>query len=109
MFYAKREKHNNLLSTSFLSTVFVSLNLIAVFLTINYLGLVQIVNPIIIASSMILLWAFNYYLIIRKKAFLNQDFKEDKKGGILVCYYIIFSFLLVFIVAQLNRERIFNV
>ncbi|GAA4079395.1 hypothetical protein GCM10022389_26780 [Flavobacterium cheonanense] len=109
MFYAIREKHNNILSTSFLSTLLISLNLIAVFLTLNYLGLVQIVNPIIIASSMVILWVLNYYLIIQKKAFLNQDFKEDKNGGILVCCYILFSFLLVFIVAKLNRERIFNV
>lgn len=108
MFYAKREKHNHLQSTSFLSTVLISLNLITVFLTLNYLGLVQIVNPIVIGFSMIMLWMLNYYLIIRKEVFLNQDFEEDKNGGILVCCYIILSFLLVFIVAHLNRERILH-
>lgn len=55
---------------------------------------------------MIFIWALNYYLFIKPKSFLNYNFKTDKKGGLLVIFYILFTVISTILVGNASRNRI---
>jgi hypothetical protein len=57
---------------------------------------------------MVTVGCINHYFFVKTKRFFNYNFQKDRKGGFLVVAYIIFSLILVLIVGQYNRDRIFN-
>lgn len=53
----------------------------------------------------IILWLLNYYLFIKPRNFLRQDFKKDKTGGVLVLFFIVLLGYLMIVGANKNREK----
>lgn len=54
----------------------------------------------------LVLWLLNYYLYIKPRNFLRQDFKKDKIGGILVLFFIVLLGYLMMVGVNKNREKI---
>jgi len=107
----KMKESNNLalFSTTAVSTLILSLNLITLYFVANYFGLMPIVtNKLYMVLFMFTVGCINHYFFVRERKFLNCDFHKDRKGGFLVVAYITFAFALVIIIGQYNREKIFN-
>ena len=96
-------------STIAVSTTIISVNLITVYIAANYFGLISIVtNKSLIIIFMVIIGFINFYFFIRRREYLNFNFKKDRKGGILIVAFIILTFALTFSVVQINRTRIFK-
>lgn len=105
----KETELQTLFSVTAVSTTILCFNLITLYFLLNYFGLLPIVtNKLIMILFMVSVGWINHYIFVRKRTFLKYDFKNDNKGGFLIVAYIILSFILVLIVGQLNRERIFK-
>ncbi|KQO32742.1 hypothetical protein ASF10_19995 [Flavobacterium sp. Leaf82] len=103
-FYEKNENANFTLSASFVSTVLLAVNLITIFLFLNFYDIVTFIPDIkYLITSLICLWAFNYFFIVKKERFLEQNFEKDKTGGMCVVLYIILTFTFAFLMAKFNR------
>jgi hypothetical protein len=59
-----------------------------------------------ILSFMFILWVLNYYLFIKPRNFLRQDFKKDKKGGVVLILLMVLLGFLFILGANKNREKI---
>lgn len=111
MFYkdTMKEGSNLLLTTSFVSTVMISINLITIYFYFNYKDLLSAIpNKYYIIGFMILIWGINYFFIIKKEDFLKRNFNKDKKEGTLVIVYIILTAFFAIVAANYNREKIFE-
>lgn len=111
MFYKDtiKEKSNFSLSASFVTTVFISINLMSIYFLLDYLDIVvQIPNKFYIVIFMVLIWIFNYFFIVKKEDFLNHNFQKDRTGGFIIIGYIILTALFFIVVANLNRSKVFN-
>lgn len=98
-----------LFAATAVSTVVLSFHLIALYIVANYFGLLPIVtNKLIMVLFMVTIGCINHYCFVRERNFLNYDFQKDIKGGFLIVAYIILSLILVLILAQFNREKIFK-
>lgn len=98
-----------LFSATAVSTTILCFNLIAIYLLVNYLGLIPIVtNKLIMVLFIVTVGCINHYFFVRERKFLSYDFQKDRKGGFLIVAYIIFTLILVLIVGQYNREKIFK-
>ncbi len=101
----------SLISTSLASTFFLYFTLYTVIGLIYFFEVSSSLNlgvnyKIWILSIMFILWILNYFLFIKPREFLRQDFKKDKKGGIVI---ILLTALLIFLFvlgANLNRGKI---
>lgn len=111
-FYKDKVKEHEtiaLFSVTALSTLIVSLNLIAIYLWVNFLGLVPILtNKLMVIIPMLIIGFINHHYFVRKKRFLSYGFRKDKKGGLLVMSYILFSFILPLTIGHYNRQKIFE-
>lgn len=56
----------------------------------------------------ITIYLVNYYLFIKSEIFLKQDFKKDRKGGLVIIFIVLSIGILFVIVANKNREKIFK-
>jgi hypothetical protein len=98
-----------LFSATAVSTTILCFNLIAIYLLANYFGLIPIItNKLIMVLFMVTVGCINHYFFVRERKFLSYDFQKDRKGGFLIVAYIIFTLMLVLIVGQYNREKIFK-
>ncbi len=103
----KESDSQALLSATAVSTTILSFNLITIYFVANYFGLIPIVtNKLHMVLFMIIVGCINHYLFVKGRKFLNFSFQKDRKGGILIVAYIIFTFAFVLIVGQYNREKI---
>ncbi|OXA87406.1 hypothetical protein [Flavobacterium hercynium] len=59
-----------------------------------------------ILSFMFILWVINYYLFVKPRVFLRQNFKKDKTGGILIIVFLSSLGFLMIIGGNKNREKI---
>ncbi|MDN3672411.1 hypothetical protein QWY99_04990 [Flavobacterium branchiarum] len=76
---------------------------------LDYLNLaIEITNKFYIVIFMVLVWFLNYFYIIKKEDFLKYDFQKDKRGGFIIVVFIALTVLLFVLVANLNRDKIFN-
>lgn len=50
----------------------------------------------------------NYWFFIRKRKFVNYNFKTDKKGGYTIIGFMVFLALMFVLIANKNREKIFK-
>lgn len=110
-FYRVKEKNYNypLLTTSVVSSFFISLNILAFYFFLEYKNLViPIPNKVYIVILMIIVWWMNHFFIVKKGRFLKLKFKKDKKGGGLISAYILFSFIILISVGFFNRTKIFK-
>jgi len=107
MFYKRYEKGNFTFSTSVVSTVLITINLMTLYLLLNYLDfLPDIPNKLFVVFFLMLIWIVNYFGIVRKEAFLRQNFRTDKTGGYLVVGVIIFTATFAIVVGAMNREKV---
>ncbi len=105
----KESDNQALYSSTAVSTTILCFNLITIYLLVNYFGLIPIVtNKLIMVLFMVTVGCINHYFFVRERKFLNCDFQKDRKGGFLIVAYIIFTLILVLIVGQYNREKIFQ-
>ena len=57
-------------------------------------------------SGGFLLLVLNYFLIVRKAAFLKRGFKKSTKGTLLVIIYILITVFFAITVASFNRSKL---
>jgi hypothetical protein len=111
MFYkdSKYESGNYTVSTSLVSTVLISINLITIYFLLEYNEILILkLNKGIVIVFMVLVWALNYFLIVKKEKFLEFNFTKDKKGGYLIVTFILLTAFASITVANYNREKIFE-
>jgi hypothetical protein len=111
MFYkdSKYESGNYTISTSIVSTALISINLITICFLLEYNEIIVLkLNKVMIVAFMILVWALNYFLIVKKERFLEFNFTKDKKGGYLIVSFILLTAFASITVANYNREKIFK-
>lgn len=107
MFYEKFEKENVVIYTLAFSTVLIGLNLITIYLFLNFYDIItQIPSKTLGITLIIFLGLCNYFFVLKNKIFLEQNFEKDRKGGVYVVIYIILTFSFTFLMAKFNRERI---
>ena len=110
-FYEKYEKTGLLFSTSIVITVFISINIITIYIALDYLDVINFdtnFNKIQIAIFMFLIWLANYYFGVRKKKFLEQNFHRDVVKDTIIVGYIILTIISIIWIGNLNRAKIFN-
>lgn len=61
-----------------------------------------------IVSFAVVLWGINYYSFIKPRNFLRQDFKKDRKGGLIIIFVVLLIGILFVSGANKNREKIFQ-
>ena len=111
MFYkdSKFEKGDYTISTSIVSTVLISINLITIYFLLEYNEILILkLNKGIIISFIVLVWVLNYFLIVKKEKFLEFNFTKDKKGGYLIVAFILLTAFASITVANYNRGKIFE-
>ena len=80
-----------------------------IYFLLNYFEyLPDIPNKSYIVVFMPIVWCLNYFLVVKREYFLNQDFQKDKKGGYIIIGVIVLTAIFSICVANLNREKIFN-
>lgn len=89
-------------SVSTVSSIFVSMNVFTLSEIISNYTL----DAILIFPCMILTMVLNYYLFIKRRSFLDCNFKTDKKGGVLVVLCMLFTVALLILAASKKRSRI---
>jgi len=109
--FSKEGHKMSLISTSLASTVFLYFTLYTIIGLMYFFKVSSSVNlglnyKIWILSFMFILWILNYYLFIKPREFLRQDFKKDKKGGIVLIFLISLLVFLFILGANKNREKI---
>lgn len=111
MFYkdSKFESGNYTISTSVISTVLISINLMTIYFLLEYNEILILeLSKGIVVTFMILVWALNYFLIVEKEKFLEFNFTKDKKGGYLIVAFILLSAVASITVGNYNRKKIFE-
>lgn len=111
--YYKDKQNENELQAIFsvitVSTLIASLTIFFFHGSLNYLGILPMYsNKFYMILFMIIVGFINYYFFIRDKNFLNYDFQKDKKGGVYIILYIILLGILLFVLSNINREKIFE-
>lgn len=107
-----KEGHKmSLISTSLASTFFLYFTLYTIIGLIYFCEVSSSLNlgvnyKIWILSIMFILWILNYFLFIKPREFLRQDFKKDKRGGIVIILHIALLIFLFVLGANINREKI---
>ena len=111
MFYkdSKYESGNYTFTTSLVSTLLIFINILTIYFLLEYNEILILkLNKGIVIAVMALVWVLNYYLIVKKEKFLEFNFTKDKKGGYLVMAFILLTAVASIIVANYNREKIFE-
>ncbi|WP_277115528.1 hypothetical protein [Chryseobacterium sp.] len=111
--YYKDKQNENELQAIFsvitVSTLIASLTIFFFHGLLNYLGILPMYsNKFYMILFMIIVGFINYFFFIRDKNFLNHDFQKDKKGGFYIIVYIILLGILLFVLSNINREKIFE-
>ncbi|PXW08002.1 hypothetical protein C8D70_1196 [Chryseobacterium sp. CBTAP 102] len=111
--YYKDKQNENELQAIFsvitVSTLIASLTIFFFHGLLNYLGILPMYsNKFYMILFMIIVGFINYFFFIRDKNFLNYDFQKDKKGGFYIIVYIILLGILLFVLSNINREKIFE-
>ncbi|PAM92259.1 hypothetical protein B4N84_25990 [Flavobacterium sp. IR1] len=109
--FSKEGHKKAIFSTSIASTLFLYLNIFVVFGLIDFFKISPSVNLgdnyiFWILFFMFILWVINYYLLIKPRDFLRKGFKKDKKGGVLILFFVFMLGVLFVIGANKNREKI---
>jgi amino acid transporter len=100
---------NALFRTNAFSTIVVFFIILAIYLFLNYLDFVPIIESKFYALLVaLLLGVVNYYLFIKPKKFLYQHFKKDFNGGVAIVIFLLVVLSSFIIVANFNREKIFK-
>ncbi|SFA84335.1 hypothetical protein SAMN05660845_0587 [Flavobacterium swingsii] len=48
----------------------------------------------------------NYFFFVRKNKFLNYNFTEDKKGGVLIIIFLLFLFSILMLMVVKGRDKV---
>jgi hypothetical protein len=111
MFYkdSKYESGNYTFTTSIISTLLISINLMTIYFLLEYNKILNLkLNKVLTVAFMILVWMLNYFLIVKKEKFLEFNFTKDKKGGYLIVAFILLTAFISINVANYNRKKIFE-
>lgn len=96
-----------LLSTSIISSIIFCINLVSIYYIFVYLDLLIQLAPYLIVCIGIFFFFLNFNLFVKKKAFLKQNFKKDKKGGYAIIFLLALTTIIFITVANFNRAKIF--
>lgn len=111
--FSKEGHKMSLISTSIISALFVYFTLFTIIELLYFykldigIDLGEFYKFWIILIGFIL-WLLNYLLFIKPRNFLRQDFRKDKKGGIILVFVIVILGGLFIFGANKNREKIFR-
>jgi len=82
-------------------------NLFTVDCLLSYLDINTFITSVPqVIVSFLSIWILNYLFIVRKKIFLNFQFKKNKLGGYAIIFYFILTFVSFLIIATLNRAKL---
>lgn len=103
-----REKNDTIFfKITVFSSVFIFINVFTLSAIITNYHIDNILpNKYYIVPYMMAIFGLNYYLFIKRRSFLDYNFKTDRKGGLLVIIYMIFTVTSFILVANENRSRI---
>jgi len=107
-FYIDIIKENDLpfFITSIVITILVFFNIFSIYGFIVNLYKIYLINEIFyLISIWILIFIFNYIIIVKPGYFLEMNFNKTKKGTLGVLLYILLSIVLFIIVAEINRSN----
>jgi purine-cytosine permease-like protein len=104
-----KEKSGIMFSITAVSSVLIFFVLFTIYGFLNYLDLIpNFLDEKYVIIAMILIALVNYYFFIRKKRFLNYNFKKDFKGGASIVFFILVIAISYITVANFNRNKIFS-
>ena len=100
-----------LISTSIVSAVIMFFMIIFIVGGVYFFGDKSVpslgkIYKIVIISSMSTLWALNYYLLIKPRHFLRENFVKDKQGGYVVLLFLIIILSLLIVIVNRNANKI---
>ena len=103
---SKYESGNYLLSTSLAATALIGINLMSAIFMLEYFDIIKVFNSkYSVLVFMFIVWFVNYYFFIKDGKFLQYNFKKDRKGGILIVLYLVFTVISTVYVVKINREN----
>jgi len=105
----KKERSNFTISTSIVSSFFISFNLFSIIDFMEYYDFISmnfISNGFYVIPIMIFIWYFNYILFVKDEIFLKMNFNNDIKGGIIVILYMIFTILFSIYIGKMKRDKL---
>lgn len=108
MFYKDTMKEKDLLIfyTSIVSTVIIQINLLSVYFALELTELVPTIpNKYYIILTGVIIFVLNYYLIVRKKKFLDYSFEKGKTGGIITIGIFIITVAFAVIVLNIHPAK----
>jgi len=101
-----KEKDSLLLSTSFSATTLIGINLMSAIFMLEYFDIIKVFNSkYSVLVFMFIVWFVNYYFFIKDGKFLQYNFKKDRKGGLLIVLYLVFTVISTVYVVNINREN----
>ncbi|NQX41282.1 hypothetical protein HQN84_20700 [Pedobacter steynii] len=105
-----KEKDIPLIYVTSISTLLVYFNFFTIYSFFVYNGFFKDIIPgkyyVLIPIGII--WILNYFVFVRKKEFLDNNFKKDANGGMLIILYILFTAASFIVIANYNRDKIFK-
>ena len=99
----------------------ISSGLVGSLICFFYIIIFQLVYALIINKSihflavklqavliLVVLYFLNYFVLLKNNKFKRYDFKKSKEGGIMIIIYILVMVVTFIYLANLNRDKIFN-
>jgi len=105
-----KEKDFPLIYACSVSTIFFYFNLYTVYAYIVYKNYIDefIPSKYYVLIPMAVIWLLNYFFFVKRKRFLDFNFKKDVKGGMLIVAYFLFTVVIFIIIAKYQRAEIFE-
>ena len=102
-----KEKNIPLLYVAAISSTLIYFNLFTASSFLEYKGLTPkiITHEIHVVASMVIIFILNFYLIIKRKKFLEFNFRKDAQGGALVFLYLFLTLSSTIIMADYHRNE----
>lgn len=111
-FYTDGMKENDipLIYVSSISTLLIFFNIFTVYSWLIYRDYLNDIIPskYYVLIPIAIIWLLNYFVIVRRKLFLECNFNKDINGGLLIILYMVITAASFIIVANYNREKLFK-
>ncbi|NQX41293.1 hypothetical protein HQN84_20755 [Pedobacter steynii] len=103
-----KEKDIPLIYVTSISTVLIGFNFFTIYSFLVYRSFFRDIIPgkYYVLVPVGIIWILNYFAFVKRKRFLEYNFKKDLRGGMLIILYIFITAVLLVIVADKNRKKI---